>query len=54
MDMSTQKKCIKDLHARAQEDYGARGFFEHIRRTFAFIESDDPSEGDIEMMLLAS
>lgn len=54
IDKKSRKMIIKDLNALIKESYGARGFFEHIRRTFSDIYGGDPSDEDIESMLLSS
>jgi hypothetical protein len=45
---------INALHKVTQTAYVARGFFEHIRSLFWSIYQEDPTEMDIQHMLLAS
>lgn len=52
MDKKSRNASIKDLHAIVKEEYGARGFFDHIRYTFDEIYKNDPSDSDVTDMLL--
>jgi len=54
MDADIRKDAIKDLHALARDDYGARGFFEHIKYTSDDIHKNGSTEDDIRYMLLTN
>lgn len=53
-DAKTQKIAIQDLHNLTKEIYRARGFFSHINYIFWNIMRNNPSNEDVEYMLLAS
>lgn len=54
MDADIRKDALKDLHARSREDYGARGFFEHIKYTFGDIFKVEPLKEDLQYILLTN
>jgi abortive infection bacteriophage resistance protein len=58
MDKKTRKMAICDIQGLVKEryrtkHYKVRGFFDHVRRTFYDIYKSDPSDEDIESMLLS-
>ena len=55
MGPKERKIAIKDLHVVAQQDYDARGFFEHLRFIFRdIIKTQNPTETDMGEILLVS
>lgn len=53
MESKTRKLMIKDLHELTREDYGARGFFEHIKYTFDDISKNELTGEDMQYMYLS-
>lgn len=54
IDRVDSKQGIRELDILVKQDYNAPGFFEHIRHTFERIYQSDPSDKDIEYMLLTN
>lgn len=53
LDPKTRQITIGNLHTIAQEEYGARWFFEHISVLFTGIDKDNPTPEETEFMLLS-
>jgi hypothetical protein len=54
IDRVDSKEEIRKLDILVKQDYNAPGFFDHIRNTFERIYQSDPSDEDIEYMLLTN
>lgn len=54
IDRVDSKEEIRKLDILVKQHYNAPGFFDHIRNTFERIYQSDPSDEDIEYMLLTN